>query len=126
MPVPNDPDRIEQALETLQGDEPGFLVRDYQDCTGGSAADTQQYLVHGRRLDLAIGPTVSSTMQDWLTCVRRVVDDVGPQMDTLSVTLEANLARDVTTDSQLVQGVIAAKQEARALGNDHLQIGFDE
>jgi hypothetical protein len=125
-PVPNDPDKVEHALRILQGGEPGFLVRDYTGCTGGSAADTQRYLVRGRRLDLVLGPTAGSTMADWLTCVRSVVHDLGPEMDTLSVTLEANLARDATTYAELVRGVVAAKQEARELGNRHLQIGFDE
>jgi hypothetical protein len=125
-PVPDDPGKIQRTLRMLQGDEPGFLVRDYQDCDGSSAADAQRYVVHGRRRDLMIGPTQGATMQEWLACVRSTVRDLGPETATLSVTLEANLSRDPATYEDLVQGVIAAKQEARRLGKRHLEIGFDE
>lgn len=121
--TPDDPAKIKQALNTLQGNEQGFLVRTYVSC--GSTDDPRRYLANGRRLDLVI-VSPATPPDNWLDCVRDDVRRLGPWATTISITLEANLSNNPALNKALVDGVIAAKREARRLGYWWLRIGFNE
>jgi hypothetical protein len=122
---PDDPAKIRQAIATLQGWASQFLIRDYVDCATSFPDPEMADLGPGRRLDLVITYNGESPA-DWQSCVRRDVLRYGPVAATISVTLEANIATDPNTIPALVNGVIAAKQQTRALGYEWLSTGFDE
>ena len=124
---PDDPAKIRAAIATLQGHQSSFLIRDYVDCTTSFPDPEMSDLGPGRRLDLVITYN-GENPADWNNCVRQEVLRYGPFAATISVTLEANIEQtpDPGTISSVVDGVIAAKQQARRLGYRWLGIGFDE
>lgn len=141
---PDDPARITEALDQLQG-APGrpFLVRAYtgfDDTTrlGGphataTPADARRYAVRGRRLDLvAQYRSASGDVAGYAAFVGELVAQYGAFTDTLQITEEPNVTHVATLDGHypdvhgaLVAGVAAAGERARALGHDHLRIGFN-
>ncbi len=135
---PDRPERITSALRQLQGDAPTLLVRAYRPYTAGSApdapstpADPVRHLGEGRRLDLVLTfrePT--GELQGWLDFVRATVRTDGPHLAVLQLCEEPNLDMPALDGSMpnvrqaLVQGVIAAKEEARARGHE-IAVGFN-
>jgi hypothetical protein len=99
----------------------------------------KRYTSHGYLVELQLRyhptPAQEGDIRAWLRYVRRVVDRFGPnpRVVAIQVTNEVNLA--ISPDSSdgaydgareaLIQGVKAAKDEARARGFDQLEIGFN-
>jgi hypothetical protein len=137
-PTPDDPERTERALALLQPGGRPFLVRSYVVYTGrGRAtnltpAEPIRYARDGRRLDfVACYRSEDGDLTDWVRFVRDVVRRYGPHLDALQVTEEANNPHgDAGGDGSspnvrqaLVEGVVAAKDEARRCGLE-FQVGF--
>ncbi|MFJ6616251.1 hypothetical protein ACIQOW_01555 [Kitasatospora sp. NPDC091335] len=131
---PDDPARITAALRELQGGATEFLVRAYRSYPGGEHAPERpgQYAAEGRRLDLVLqyrergGKTAG-----WLDFVRRTVRAEGHRLALLQICEEPNLDLPPVDGSipnvrrALVEGVVAAKEEALAHGFDDLAVGFN-
>ena len=137
-PVPDDPERTEQALALLQPAGRPFLVRSYVVYTGrGRAtsltpADPIRYARNGRRLDfVACYRSEDGDLADWLRFVRAEVRRYGPHLDAFQVTEEPNNPHGDTggdgsspnVRQALVEGVVAAKDEARRHGLQ-FKVGF--
>lgn len=135
---PDDPVQIQNALNALQPSDTKFLVRGW--IAKDSATDPnypvgnddwmnlRQYAVDGRKLNLVVAyTTLYGSLQGWVDYVRAVVRQYGPWLDSLSVTSEANApyGNPPDTDAALVDGVIAANDEARRDGYPHMSVGFD-
>lgn len=94
-------------------------------------AEPERYAVEGRRLDLVLQfREPSGSLDGWLDFVRRTVRAEGHRIALLQICEEPNVdlpALDGSTPNirqALVQGVIAAKEEALACGHD-LAVGFN-
>jgi len=132
-PKPDVPARITAALNDLRA-QPGFLVRGYVGYDGTSTDGTDArsyfpYLGHGRKLDLVLGyPGNSTPLDGWLRYVRNEVRFAGPLAASISLGVDVNISagKDPSVVPAVVQGVEAAKDEARRLGLRRLLIGFDE
>ncbi|MFE3551936.1 hypothetical protein ACFXN2_25110 [Streptomyces kronopolitis] len=134
---PDAPDRITKALDALQGDTATLLVRAYRSFAATvppeppTPADPATYLQRGRKLDLVLQfREPSGELDGWLEFVREAVRTGGPHLASVQICEEPNAdlpAVDGSTPNvlnALVEGVVAAKQEARALGLD-LAVGFN-
>ncbi|AUY51954.1 hypothetical protein [Streptomyces sp. CB01881] len=130
---PDDPALITAALRELQGVAPAFLVRAYRQHPEGRAtpAEPERYAVEGRRLDLVLQfREPDGRLDGWLDFVRHTVRTEGHRIALLQICEEPNVALPVLDGSvpnvrqALVQGVIAAKEEALACGRD-LRVGFN-
>jgi len=138
---PNDPVRIKEAMDKLQGDTRPFTVRCYLHYTDSSPdprpessqpEDFLQYGDDGRELDLVLSYTSESgNVAGWVEFVRTAVRRYGARIAMLQVTEEPNLTHVPIIDGSfpnvreaLVQGVVAAKEEARRCGFDGLRVGF--
>ncbi|MEU5427517.1 hypothetical protein AB0H73_18205 [Streptomyces olivoreticuli] len=135
---PDQPEQITAALRELQGGARTLLVRAYRPYAAGATADTpttpddpMRYLGEGRELDLVLQfrePT--GELDGWLEYIRATVRTDGPHLASLQICEEPNLDMpnlDGGTPNVLqaiVQGVVAAKEEARACGHDIL-VGFN-
>lgn len=131
---PDDPARITAALRELQGGAAEFLVRAYRSYPGGehTPARPEQYAVEGRRLDLVVQyRDRGGELAGWLDFVRRTVRAEGHRLGLLQICEEPNLDLPPVDGSipnvrrALVEGVIAAKEEALARGFDRLAVGFN-
>lgn len=134
---PDAPDRITEALDALQGDTATLLVRAYRSFAATvppeppTPADPATYLQRGRKLDLVLQfREPSGELEGWLEFVREAVRTGGPHLASVQICEEPNAdlpAVDGSTPNvlnALVEGVVAAKQDARALGLD-LAVGFN-
>lgn len=90
----------------------------------------EQYLHEGRKLDLVLSFR-QPDLDGWLTFIREAIHLYGSKLSTLQITEEANLTTVPTVDGcipqvrqALVQGIIAAREEAQRQGLD-IQIGFN-
>ncbi|WP_033219552.1 hypothetical protein [Kitasatospora phosalacinea] len=135
---PDDPVRVAEALDLLQGAEPGFRVRVYRSFAATVPAPPQTpdgweaYLRRpGRRVDLVVQfrePTGS--LAGWEAYVRGQVRELGDRLGSVQVCEEPNADLPVLDGSipnvlaALVAGVVAAKDEVRALGLD-ATVGFN-
>ncbi|MGW1428878.1 hypothetical protein ACWD6K_09680 [Streptomyces sp. NPDC002431] len=135
--LPDLPDRIADALDQLQGAGPALSVRAYQPFAVTSPqepptpADPQQYLGGGRGLDLVLPfREQSGRLDGWPEFVREAVRVHGPHLASLQICEEPNADLPVLDGSSpnvlnaLVQGVVTAKEEARALGHT-IAVGFN-
>jgi len=137
---PNDPARIKQAVDMLRGGRP-FIMRCYLHYTDtpidwsgpvGHPQDFLRYAGDGRAIDLVLSYTSKSgNVAGWVEFVRGAVRRYGPKVAMLQVTEEPNLTISPVIDGSfpnvkdaLIQGVIAAKDEACRAGLDDLQVGF--
>jgi hypothetical protein len=129
--VPDDPARTAEALSLLQPAGRPLLVRSYIVYTGhGRAtnvtpAEPIRYARDGRRLDLvACYRSEDGDLTEWARFVRAMVRKYGPHLDAFQVTEEPNNPHgDAGGDGSspnvrqaLVEGVVAAKDEARRNG----------
>ncbi|MCX4426464.1 hypothetical protein [Streptomyces mirabilis] len=135
---PDLPDRIAEALDALQGDTATLLVRAYQSFAATvtpleppTPADPETYLQRGRKLDLVLQfREPSGELEGWLEFVREAVRTGGPHLASVQICEEPNADLPVVDGSipnvlnALVEGVVAAKQEARALGHSPA-VGFN-
>jgi hypothetical protein len=137
-PVPDDPERTEQALGLLQPAGQPFLVRSYVVYTGAgpatnlTPAEPIRYARDGRRLDfVACYRSEDGDLAKWVRFVRDAVQRYGPHLDAFQVTEEPNNPHaDSGGDGSspnvrqaLVEGVVAAKDEARRNGFE-FEVGF--
>jgi hypothetical protein len=140
---PDDPVRIQAALSELQDDRERLLVRGYipyadspsaRPVTRPTPEDVEQYARDGRRLNLVLQfQSGSGDVDAYGEFVRQQVRRHGRIADSIQVTEEPNFADgppviDGTFPNvreALVKGVLAAKDEARRLGYDHLKVGFN-
>jgi hypothetical protein len=143
---PDDAARTGDALAGLRGGRP-FAVHLYLEFTNGpdmpdriAAAEelTDRYRAQGLDVEyvLAYRPRTRAGASDvaaFVTFTRAMVARLGPRLHALQVTNEVNnsLSPDASdgaypgASDALVQGVIAAKEEARARGLRELEIGFN-
>ncbi|GLW14387.1 hypothetical protein Stsp01_11300 [Streptomyces sp. NBRC 13847] len=134
---PDAPDRITEALDALQGDTATLYVRAYRSFAATvppeppTPADPATYLQRGRKLDLVLQfREPSGELEGWLEFVREAVRTGGPHLASVQICEEPNAdlpAVDGSTPNvlnALVEGVVAAKQEAGTLGLG-LAVGFN-
>ncbi|WP_432158350.1 hypothetical protein [Streptomyces sp. bgisy153] len=135
---PDLPDRITEALDALQGDTTTLSVRAYRSFAATvtpleppTPADPETYLQRGRKLDLVLQfREPSGKLEGWLEFVREAVRTGGPHLASVQICEEPNADLPVVDGSSpnvlnaLVEGVVAAKREARALGHS-LSVGFN-
>ncbi|MER5865127.1 hypothetical protein [Kitasatospora sp. NPDC002040] len=134
---PDAPDRIIDALDQLQGDAATLSVRAYRSFAATvtppqpTPADPHAYLQRGRTLDLVLQfREPSGALDGWPEFVRRAVRTGGPGLASVQICEEPNLDLPPVDGSipnvlnALVQGVVAAKQEARSLGR-RVEVGFN-
>ncbi|MFF7603291.1 hypothetical protein [Streptomyces mirabilis] len=135
---PDVPDRITEALDTLQGDAASLSVRAYHSFATtvtplepSTPADPATYLQRGRKLDLVLQfrePT--GELEGWREFVREAVRTGGPNLASVQICEEPNADLPVVDGSipnvlnALIEGVVAAKQEAGALGRS-VAVGFN-
>ncbi|MFJ8627227.1 hypothetical protein ACIRD3_30915 [Kitasatospora sp. NPDC093550] len=135
LPVrPDDPARIIEALRELQGGAPEFLVRAYRSYAdpGRAPERPEQYAGEGRKLDLVLQyRDRSGRLAGWLDFVRRTVRTEGHRVALLQICEEPNLDLPPVDGGvpnvrrALVEGVVAAKEEALAHGYGELAVGFN-
>jgi len=145
--LPEDPERRLARLEELRGPRRPFVLHLYDSFTtredaqavpAGLAAEIESYLAHGFQIELVLTYRPAAAAGDvpgFVDFVRARVRQLGPHAGVtgLQVTNEVNVAgAPAAADGAyrgardaLVQGVIAAKAEARAGGFDQLSIGFN-
>ncbi|MGH2920047.1 MAG: hypothetical protein ACRDLS_15810 [Solirubrobacteraceae bacterium] len=132
------------ALKALAGSNP-FVARLYSGWTGDPVDNTwlgreiAGYTAAGIHIELVVrykpsAPNAAGSPAAFADHVRAIVRRYGPNpgFDSLQVTNEANLpdapgAADgafAGAAEAVVQGVIAAKDEARKAGHDKLRVGF--
>ncbi|MEU6405565.1 hypothetical protein [Streptomyces sp. NPDC046985] len=135
---PDLPDRITGALDALQGRAATLTVRAYRPFAASvtppeppTPADPLAYLERGRRLDLVLPfREPSGRLDGWPEFVREAVRTHGPHLASVQICEEPNADLPVLDGSipnvvdALVQGVVAAKQEARDLGHP-VAVGFN-
>ncbi|WP_438319563.1 hypothetical protein ACSHWO_36285 (plasmid) [Streptomyces sp. HUAS TT3] len=135
---PDEPHRITGALDALQGDAAALTVRAYHSFAAtvdlpepAAPVEPQRYLRRGRKLDLVLQfrePT--GRLDEWLEFVRETVRTRGPQLASLQICEEPNADLPTLDGSTpgvldaLVEGVVAAKEEARSLGYP-VAVGFN-
>lgn len=146
-PRPENPAKRLSALQELRGDQP-FVVRLYAGWTGDASADDvsgwldddiADYTAQGLQVELVIrykpnSGDAGSSPAAFARYVRGLVRRYGPDkgFTSLQVTNEANLtgAPEASDGAfpgarqALVEGIIAAKDEARTNSYDQLGIGF--
>lgn len=137
----------QQALDTLRGDATRpFAVHLYDAYTGPAdaaavpawlAEQIAGYSAAGLRIELVLRyrPSAGADVAGFSAFVRQRVAQLGPnrQVVSLQIANEANVAGApdaadgayAGASAALVQGVIAAKREARRLGHEQLAIGFN-
>jgi hypothetical protein len=140
LPGPyDDPTQINAALDRLQPDGP-FFVRGYLQYVGGgqiqaeTPANPAQYLQNGRQLEVVLAyRSPEKDIQGWVECVRGIVRRYGENLSKLQVTEEPNNPDAVYGGDgsfpglfeALLEGVLAARDEADKLGLTGLKIGFN-
>lgn len=146
-PRPEIAELRQQALNTLRGDASRpFAVHLYDAYSGRADAaavpawladQIAAYSAAGMRVELVLRyrPSRAPDVAGFTAFVRQRVAQLGPnrQVVSLQIANEANVpgAPDAAdgayagASAALVQGVIAAKREARRLGHEQLAIGFN-
>ncbi|PJN26301.1 hypothetical protein [Kitasatospora sp. CB02891] len=135
---PDDPQRVAEALDDLQGAEPEFLVRVYRSFAstvtvpGQTPEGWEAYLGRpGRKVDLVLQFREPTGSRDgWERYVRGQVRALGARLGSVQICEEPNADLPVLDGSipgvreALVAGVVAAKEEVRALGLS-AEVGFN-
>ncbi|GAA3189742.1 MULTISPECIES: hypothetical protein [Streptomyces] len=135
---PDAQDRITEALDTLQGDRAGLSVRAYRSFAATvtpveppTPADPEAYLQRGRKLDLVLQfREPSGELAGWREFVREAVRTGGPHLASVQICEEPNADLPSVDGSTphvmdaLVEGVVAAKEEAWALDRS-VAVGFN-
>jgi len=136
---PDAPVRIRAALDQLQGAARAFVVRGYLHYVGGgqtanqTPAAPEQYVDTRRTLELVLCfRDPQGDLAGWLNVIRATVRRHGPHLVALQIAEEPNNP-DPTRGGDgsfpnvlpaIIQGVIAAKEEAHRLGHG-VQVGFN-
>lgn len=128
--TPDAPDLINAALDELQGDAGTLTVRAYRSFAPTvtprvppAPADPETYLRRGRMLDLVLQfREPSGSLDGWTDYVRGAVRTAGPHLASVQICEEPNLDLPSVDGGipnvldAVVAGVVAAKEEVRALG----------
>lgn len=137
--LPDNPVEINRALDRLQPDGP-FIVRGYQHYVGGgkthavTPANMTQYLQNGRQLELVLCyRSPDGDLTDWTEYIRATIRQYGPALAMLQVTEEPNNPDPVSGGDgsspnvlpAIIEGILAAKDEAKKLGLTGLKVGFN-
>ncbi|MFZ0427701.1 MAG: hypothetical protein WAO20_06265, partial [Acidobacteriota bacterium] len=136
----DEPDRINRALDLLQGTSEEFLVRAYVHYSGphGSKEDLRtpafmsDYARSGRKLDLVLCyRDAGGDLEPWIEFILREIRRFGPALGKLQITEEPNLYQfpgDGEFFPQVVaamdEGIRRARQEIERLGLP-TQVGFN-
>jgi hypothetical protein len=136
---PDDPARIRAALDQLQGTARAFVVRGYLHYIGGgqtanqTPAAPEQYVDTRRTLDLVLCfRDPQGDLAGWLDVIRATVRHHGPHLAALQIAEEPNNPDPAAGGDgsfpnvlpAIIQGVIAAKEEAQRLGYA-VPVGFN-
>ncbi|GAA4605667.1 hypothetical protein GCM10023195_19870 [Actinoallomurus liliacearum] len=137
----DDPERIRAALDRLRPDGGTFLVRGYVSFVDAddrrevtqAPERVEQYAGDGRVLDLvAQYQSHSGDVAGYVDFVRDLVLRHGHRTATLQITEEPNVPGNPTLDGHyprvreaVIEGVLAAADEAGRQGFDHLRVGFN-
>ena len=130
----DDYERIQEALQLLRGNKRMLFPRNYlvfskPNAMPGLISYANRLLHAGLLGDLVIGwvQTAEIDFDEWIACIRQVVRDYGPYLASLQITNEPNLSfmegSKPYARQALMEGVIAAKEEARSCGLQ-MKIGF--
>ena len=140
---PDDPLRIQQALDRLQGEADRFIVRCYERFSDADAPSPwplqapqnyAQYLGPGRLLDLVVMfQSKRGDVAGFLDLVRALIGQYGPQLYSIQITEEASFVDGPEcidgpwprVNEALVEGVKAAKAETLRLGLSEVRVGFN-
>jgi hypothetical protein len=136
---PDVPGRINDALDELQGPAARpFMVRAYRIFTeAGQPAPRQtpegfgRYLRRGRTLDLVASyHSAGGDVDGYCTFLEELIDSYGDHIATLQVCEEPNVSGNPNLDGwfprvaeAIINGVSAAKAEARRCGRPDLKVG---
>jgi hypothetical protein len=138
--TPDDPRRIQEALDLLQADNSPFLVRGYlpyidpssteEVAAIGTPVAVEQYARHGCKIDLVL-QFRKPDLPGWLAFIHEAINRYNSTLATLQITEEANVTTTPAVDGcipqareALVRGVIAAK-EAIVREDLDIQVGFN-
>ncbi|WP_270583398.1 hypothetical protein [Bacillus smithii] len=127
-------EQIQMALKRLRGESKSLLPRIYLVYTGPADSEekllsiVEKYVRLGLMGDLVVGSLAPNIeMNHWLALIRKIIREYGSYIDSLQITNEPNLSfmdgSNPNIMPLLVQGVIAAKEEAEA-ANVRVDIGF--
>ena len=145
--IPEDPAKQVKALHDLRPDKRiPFVLRLHRFFWSDGEAGVKRfeeladrYTREGFLVELQLryhpSPEHEGDIPAWTAFVRHVVDRFGPNKRVVAIQVTNEINLPFSPDSSdgaydkgeeaLVQGVIAAKQEARAKGYDQLEIGFN-
>ena len=143
---PDDPDQILAALAQLRGDR-SLAVHLYLEFTGADDQEQRvqeaealltRYVAAGYQVEYVLTYRPRARQGDpdvaaYVEFVRAMVARLGPRLHALQVTNEVNNSASPDASDgaypgardALVQGIIAAKEEAIARGLEDLEIGFN-
>jgi hypothetical protein len=134
---PNDPAKIQYALDELQGDARYLGIRAYAGYhkKGGTGftnpENPERYLKPGRKLDLVLCfQSEDEEMSGWLDFIGENIDQYAGMIECLQITEEANVNLPSldgyyrNSRMALVEGVIAAKDCIIKKGLD-IKVGFN-
>ena len=144
--VADDPPRTLQALAELRRPGAPFVVRLNRFFWADGEAGIRRFLALARRytdagylVELQVryhpGPGQEGDVAGFVAFVREIVRRFGPNLGVVAMQVTNEVNFTVSPDSSdgayagardaLVRGVIAAKDEARRRGHDHLTVGFN-
>ncbi|RFS14883.1 hypothetical protein [Emticicia sp. C21] len=134
--LPNNPEKINEALDILQGDKQLFLVRGYRgfDNVDVEAPEMmEQYCINGRKLDLTLCyRSATGDIDGWIIFIKRMIHQYSTHLHKIQITEEPNNPDALTggdgssknIHEAIIEGVIVAKREASLLGL-HIMVGFN-
>lgn len=135
----DDPAKIEEALDRLQGNSRLFVVRGYQWYIGAGKTGCltpvaiERYANDRRKLDMVLCfRDPQGDLEGWLQVIRETIQTYGPALASIQITEEPNnpnpeLGGDGAFPNiyeAIIQGVIAAKAAARHYGYT-IAVGFN-
>jgi hypothetical protein len=141
---PDDANQIKSCLNDLQGMSRPFVVRCYDSFQdpdspfGGAACAPQEYLQYAvpgtRPLELVLQfRSASGNIAGYLDFIRRKIEQCCPYLYAVQITEEPNFVDGPkvidgpypNVRQALIQGVVAAKELLRALGQPQVKVGFN-
>lgn len=134
--LPNNPIKINRALDALQGHKELFLVRGYKgfDNLEVEAPEMmEQYCINGRKLDLTLCyRSEVGDVKGWKAFIRKMIQQYAQCLHKIQITEEPNNPDALTggdgssknIHEAISEGVIEAKKEGNCLGINVL-VGFN-
>jgi hypothetical protein len=134
---PDLPERIQAALDDLQGEHFALLVRCYIVYRGKegapvfSVAQPHQYAIRGRQLDLVLCfQSLEEDLQGWQEFITRTLEEYHPYLGKIQITEEANVDLPVldghfpNSRKALVEGIVLAGKILQDMGLN-IPVGFN-